>query len=127
MPDRDAHDRIEVLDRIVERPVLEQRLVDVRQRAAEQQRVAVGLRAGDRGGAHRGAGAADVLDHHGAEQRLDPVRPRPAEPVIGAARRERYDEADRTLRIALRRRETCAREHAAHGEMQNVSARWEHQ
>ena len=42
---RDAGNRLELFERIELRPVLEQRLRDMRGRAAEQQRVAIGSRA----------------------------------------------------------------------------------
>jgi hypothetical protein len=60
--DRQARNRIQVLHRIIERPALEQRLVDVGKGAAEQNGVAVRAGAGDRGGTQRAAGAADVFD-----------------------------------------------------------------
>ena len=48
--DRQARNRIQVLNRIIERAALEQRLVDVREGAAEQNGVAVRTGAGDRSG-----------------------------------------------------------------------------
>src|SRR5207248_1324896 len=94
-------------ERIVQRPVLEDRLGDVGRGAAEQDGVAVGARTRDRSGAQRRAAAALVLDHDGAEQRLDLLRPRPADGVEPAARRKRNHQPDlsgsysgRFLRIA---------------------------
>jgi len=63
----DARDRIQVSDRIIERPTLEQRLVDMRQRPAKQDRVAVRLSPCDAGSAYRSAAATDVFNHHRAE------------------------------------------------------------
>src|SRR5262249_40307626 len=60
--DRQARNRIQVLNRIIKRAALEQRLVDVREGAAEQNGVAVRAGAGDRGGAQRTAAAADVFN-----------------------------------------------------------------
>ena len=105
----DAGDRIEIFHRIVERLRLEQRLVDVRLRAAEEQRVAVGLRARDRRGADRRPAAADVLDDDRAEQRLHLLGPRPADRVERAARRERNDQPDRARRIGLRDQQAAKR------------------
>src|SRR5262249_23041961 len=48
--DRQARNRIQVLNPIIERPALGQRLVDVREGAAEQNGVAVRAGAGDRSG-----------------------------------------------------------------------------
>jgi len=63
----DACDWIQVLDWIIERPTLEQCLVDVRQRPAEQDRVAVRLGACDGGGTYRSTATTDVFNHHRAE------------------------------------------------------------
>jgi len=104
-----ARNRIEILDRIVERPALEQSLVDVRLRPAEQDGVAIRRSADDRSGAERSAAPADILDHHRAKERLELVRQRTADEVVGAAGRERNDQPDRARRIALRPR------HARHG------------
>jgi hypothetical protein len=100
-----ARNRIESLDRIVERPALEQSLVDVRLRPTEQDGVAVRRSAGDRNGAERSAAPANVLDHHRAKERLELVRQRTADEVIGAAGRKRNDQPDRPRRIALRPRD----------------------
>src|SRR5438552_12159485 len=70
-----ARNRIQVLDRVIQRPALEQGLVDVRLRAAEQDRVAIRPGACDGGGTERRAAATDVFNHHRAEQRLDLIRP----------------------------------------------------
>jgi hypothetical protein len=101
--DRDLHDRIEVLVRIVERLCLQQRFVDVRERAAEQDGVPVGARLGDRRRAERCTGTADVLHDDRSEQRLDPVGPGPRQRIIRASGRERHDEANGPIGIRLRR------------------------
>ena len=124
-----ARNRIQVLDRIIERPALEQRLVDVRLRPAEQDRVAVGPGAGDGGGTERGAAAADVLDHHGAEQRLDPVRPWATDGVERTARRKRNHEPDRPRRIGLRPRDAreCRQRGGTRRQMQKSSTGKRHE
>src|SRR5207245_11243137 len=65
-----ARNRIEILDRIVERPALEQGLVEVRLRPAEQDGVAVRRSAYDCSGTERSAAPTDILDHHRAEERF---------------------------------------------------------
>jgi hypothetical protein len=100
-----ARNRIEILDRIVERPALEQSLVDVRLRPAEQDGVAVRRSADDRSGAERSAAPTNVLDHHRAKERLELVRQRTADEVVGAAGRKRNDQPDRPRWIALRPRD----------------------
>ena len=75
-----------------------------RQRVLVQQdRVAVGVGAGDLGRGDHAAGAADVFDYDRLTQCflhriLEDARGR----VVGAARRERYHDRDGTLRIGLR-------------------------
>src|ERR1700758_2327159 len=100
--DRQARNRIQVLNRIIERPALEQRLVDVREGAAEQNGVTVRTGAGDRGGTQRTAAAADVFDDHRAEQRFDLFHPWSGEGVERATRRKWNHEPDRPRRIGLR-------------------------
>lgn len=100
-----TRDRLQVPGRVVERPDLDQRLVEVRKRAAEQNGVAVGLRTRDRGGPQRAAAAAHVLDHDRAEQRLHLLRPWTPDQVVCAAGRKRNHELDRSLGIALRARD----------------------
>ena len=100
--DRQARNRIQVLNRIMERPALEQRLVDVREGAAEQNGVTVRTGAGDRGGTQRTAAAADVFDGHRAEQRFDLLHPWPGEGVECATRRKWNHEPDRSRRIGFR-------------------------
>ena len=96
--DRQARNRIQVLNRIIERPALEQRLVDVREGAAEQNGVTVRTGAGDHGGTQRTAAAADVFDDHRAEQRFDLLHPWPRERVERSARRKWNHEPDRPRR-----------------------------
>src|SRR6516165_4602846 len=90
-----ACNRIEILERIVERPTLEQRLVDGRQRAAEQNGVTVRVRAGYGGGPQRATAAADVLDNHGAEQRFHLFHPWACEGIERTAGRKRNYQPDR--------------------------------
>ncbi len=100
--DGDAGDRLEVFERVELRPVLEQRLGDMRRRAAKQQRVAVGPRAR---GLRRAEGAAtppDILDHQRAEPSFHLLRPRAADRVVCSARRKRDHEPYRSRRIVLR-------------------------
>src|SRR5262249_24361120 len=98
--DGDVGYRFEILDRVVERPRLQNRLGDMRARSAKQKRVAVRTGMGDRGGAKRTAAAALIFHYDGAEQRLDPVRPGSPDGVESAARRKRNDQADRPFGIA---------------------------
>src|SRR5215468_8284931 len=58
----DARNRVQVLEWIVQWPALEQGLVDMRKRAAQQEGVAVGAGARDRSSTQRTAAAANVLD-----------------------------------------------------------------
>src|SRR6266540_6519113 len=99
--DRQARNRIQVLNRIIERPALEQRLVDVREGAAEQNGVTVRTGAGDRGGTQRTAAAADVFDDYRSEQRFDLLHPWPGKEVERATRRKWNHEPDRPRRIGL--------------------------
>src|SRR5262245_7134775 len=102
--DRQARNRIQVLNRIIEWPALEERLVDVREGAAEQNGVAVRAGAGDRGGTQRTAAAADVFNDHRAEQRFDLLYPWPGEGVECATGRKWNHEPDRPRRVSLRPR-----------------------
>src|SRR5262249_52970687 len=86
--DRQARNWIQVLNRIIEWPALKQRLVDVREGAAEQNGVAVRAGAGDRGGTQGTAAAADVFNDHGAEQRFDLLHPWPGKGVECTPRRK---------------------------------------
>src|SRR5215471_20287984 len=104
--DRQARNRIQVLNRIIERPALEQRLVDVREGAAEQNGVAVRTGTGDRGGTQRTAAAAYVFDDHRAEQRFDLFHPWPREGVERTTRRKWNHEPDRPRRVVLRPSDT---------------------
>src|SRR5215813_8682975 len=99
--DRQARNRIQVLNRIIERPALEQRLVDVRKGAAEQNGVAVGAGVGDRGSTQRTTAAANVFDEHRAEQRFDLLHPWSGEGVERATGRKWNPEPDRSRRIGF--------------------------
>src|SRR5262249_17666477 len=99
--DRQARNRIQVLNRIIERPALEQRLVDVRKGAAEQNGVAARASAGDRGGTQGTAAAADVFNDYGAEQRFDLLHPWPGKGVECTTRRKWNHEPDRSRRIGF--------------------------
>ena len=118
--------RLELLERIVERTALEDRLGDVGARSAQQDGVAVGTGAGDRGGAERTAAAALVLDHDGAEQRLDLLRPRAADGIEPAARRKRNHQPDRTIGIARLRecemRRPRPRRHRRHAKREHITS-----
>src|SRR5262249_34348094 len=81
---------------------LEQRLVDGRQRAAEQNSVTVRACAGYRGGTQRAAAAADVLDNYGAEQRFHLFHPWACESIEGAAWRKRNHQPNRPRWIGFR-------------------------
>src|SRR5262245_2550834 len=99
--DRQARNRIQVLNRIIEWPALEQRLVDVREGAAEQNGVTVRAGAGDRGGTQGTGTAADGFNDDGAEQRFDLLHPWPGERVECATRRKWNHEPDRSRRIGF--------------------------
>src|SRR5262249_37764034 len=100
--DRQARNGIQVLNRIIERPALEQRLVDVREGAAEQNGVAVPAGAAYRGGTQGNAAAADVFNDRRAEQGFDLLHPWPGEGVECATRRKWNHEPDRSRRIGFR-------------------------
>src|SRR5262245_29987931 len=115
---------IKVLDWIVERPALEQRLVDVRLSSTEQDRVAIRTRASDRGRTQRRATATDVFDHHRPDKRFHFVRPWAANKVECAARRKRHNKTNGFGWVSLSPRdagEDC-RCGSARGEMQKLSA-----
>ena len=97
--DGNVGDRLEVLDRIVERPRFQNRLGDVGARSAKQKCVAVGTGMRDGGGAERTSAAALIFHDDSAEQRLDPLGPRAPDGVESAAGRERNDQTDRPLGI----------------------------
>src|SRR5262249_5441763 len=99
--DCQASNRIEILDRIIEWPALEQGLVDMREGAAEENGIAVRAGVGDRGSAQRTAAAADVFNEHRAEQRVDLLHPWPGERVECATRRKWNHEPDRSRRIGF--------------------------
>ncbi len=100
--DRRTRNRSQVLDRIVERPALEQRLVDVRLRPTEQDRIAVRRGARDGGPTQRRTATAHILKYHSTEQRLDLVRQRAPDGVERTARREGDHKPDPPRRIFLR-------------------------
>src|SRR6516165_3749787 len=96
--DRQARNRIQVLDRVIEWSALEQRLVDVREGASEQNGVAIWAGAGDRGGTQRTAATTDVFDDHRAEQRFDLFHPWSGQGVERATWRKWNHEPDRPRR-----------------------------
>ena len=96
-------DRHKVLGRIVRHLRHGHRVEHHGAGAAEQERVAVRLRAGDFQGRDRAARSALILDIDGAEQRLHLVGPLPADHIVHAASRERHHQLDRPFGIfALR-------------------------
>ena len=98
---RNCHvrNRLEVLKRIVEWMAFENGLRDVSARTTQENSVAVRAGASDRGGTERTASSPLVFNHHGAKHRLHLFRPRTPHVVVAAARGERNDEPDRTIRI----------------------------
>src|SRR5262250_1271425 len=70
-----TRNRIQVSDRVIEGPALEQGLVDVRLSSPEQDRIAIGASASDGGCTKRRATTANVFDHHRSNERLHFVRP----------------------------------------------------
>src|SRR5262249_41080828 len=94
----------------IEPRFLEERADDADRRAGEENRVAVGLRAGDYPRSDDSACARTVVhDHLLAESLRELIRQKPADQTGRAARREAHDQADRALRIAALRR-SCVRE-----------------
>src|SRR5262245_55298511 len=89
-----ARNRIQVLDRIIERSALEQGLVDVRLRSAEEDGVAIRAGARDGSGTKRGAAAADVFNHDRPDQRLHFVRPWTADKIERPTRRKWHHKAN---------------------------------
>src|SRR4051812_21707994 len=108
-----ARNRIQIFDRIIEWLALEQGLVDVRLRPAEQERVAVRPGACDGGSAYRTAAATHVFNHHRSEQGLHLIRPRATDSVECTTRWKRDNEPNRPRRISLRPRD--ARDGRKHG------------
>jgi hypothetical protein len=52
-------------------------------------------------GADQAAAAAAIVDHDGAELRLDPLRPHPPDHVVHAGRDRRNHQPDRARGIAI--------------------------
>ena len=103
--------RRELLDRIVERLLVERLALGMRADRAEHDLVAVGRRGRDALRAGHAACAADVLDHDLLAQDLAHARRHDtAEHVGRAAGRERNDHRDRTGRVVLRSHHAGQRE-----------------
>src|SRR5262249_7513396 len=98
----DARNRIQVFDRIIEGPTLEQGFVDVRLSSAEQERVAIRARARDSRSTERRTATANVFNHHGSDERFHFVRQWAADKVECAAWRKRHHEPDWPCRKGLR-------------------------
>src|SRR5262249_33570717 len=98
------HNRVQILDRIIERLLLEQGLVDVGERTAEEDCIAVRARTRDGCRAKRSAGATYIFNDHRAEQRLHLFSPRATKRVERPARWKRHHEPDRPRWIILRDR-----------------------
>ena len=95
----DHHHRREVLHRVIGRLGLQRGRGGMRGRVGEPHGVAVGLGAGDRLAAERGAGADPVVDHDLLAKPLgQPLAHDPGDDVGAAARLERHDQPDRPLR-----------------------------
>src|ERR1700704_4014397 len=100
-----ARNRIEVFDRVIERPALEQGLVNVRLSSTEQDRVAIRTGASDGSCTKRRATATDVFNHHRSDKRLHFVRPWATDKVECAARRKRHNKPNWLGRVSLRPRD----------------------
>src|SRR5215207_6976222 len=87
-----ARDRVQIFHRIIERPALEQGLVDQGLGAPEQNRVPIRFCPCDRGRADGRASPTHVLDDDSAEQGLYPICPGTTHSVKRSPRRERNDE-----------------------------------
>jgi hypothetical protein len=114
-------DRREILGGVI-RQGLEQGRVDGDRRRRDEERVAVGRRAGCDSHAAIAGGAAAIVDHDALSQSLRQGGGEDARDDVGRpARRERYDEGDRALRIGRVRattiRHRCQQRHheAKHG------------
>src|SRR5262245_17068256 len=94
--------RIEVFDWVVKRGALEQGLIDVRERSAEQKRVAVRRGVGNRGGTDGTPATSYVFDDDYTKQAFHLIRERSADGIECAAGRKRNHEPDRVSWIALR-------------------------
>ena len=98
-------DRDQVLDRIVWQVLVDEGVDHRRRDRLEDQRVAVGPRAGDRVGGDGAAGAALVLHHHLlAELVAELLGGEPRHHVDAASRRQRNDELDRPVGPGFLRR-----------------------
>ena len=93
-------DRRKVLERIVGRLCRDQRGDDELARRSGEQRVAVGLGLGDRGGGDQPAAAPLVLDDDVAEPLLRRFGPQPCHDIDNAAGRSRHHQPDRLPRIS---------------------------
>ena len=103
-------DRDQVLDRIVWQVLIDEGVDRGRRDRLEDQRVAVGPRAGDRVGGDGAAGAALVLHHHLlAELVAELLGGEPRHHVDAASRRQRNDELDRPVGPGFLRRKRAAR------------------
>ena len=113
----DQRGRCEILHRVVVQRLVEHAVVAEWSGRGEQQRVAVGLRLRDGGGADGAAGAAAVLDH---DPLLEPlaelVRQHAGDAVGRAAGRERRDHGDGAVWPALRRGRSGNGEYQCGGE-----------
>jgi hypothetical protein len=87
-----------------------ERDVDGARRAGEQQRVAVGRRAGDDAGAQIGAGTAAVVDDDLLMQmRFDRMGDESRHDIEGAGGRHRHHQMDRPCWVVLRKRKARRR------------------
>ena len=120
-----AHDRREVLHRVVRHLRVDADVDRERRDVAEQQRVAVGRRLGDGVGADHAARAGAVVDDDRLAERLGQRLLHDARIEIDrAARRERHDDADRLRRIRLRVQRAPPRRSASAARSDALAAAW---
>jgi hypothetical protein len=121
---RHSRDRVQVFDRIILWPALEQSLVDMGNRTTQHKRVAVRTSARDRGNAQRTAAAADVFNHDGTEQWLHFIRPWATDSIECTTGRKRNHEPDRPGWVGLRPRSARdgRQRGSARGQIQKLSS-----
>ena len=99
----DQSDRLQVAQRVVGQFRIQRRVDGERSNVAYYKVVTVGRRFDDEFDADGAAGAGAIVGHHLlAEHFAEFGRHQPANHVVGAARRERNDQADRFRRVILR-------------------------
>ena len=105
-----AGDSIQILRRIIKRPALQESLIQMCLRPAQQKRVAIGRGAHDSRCAKRATPSTNVFDDNSAQRRFHLFRPRPSNEVERAAWWKRNNKSHRPSWIGLSDRRTAAEE-----------------